>query len=135
MSPTTTLTDNNLLKSIKRIQDIKLDNALSYTIVDYKLALSDIIDTLTDLPVTPLLIYVDLKGINLSRHGTISILQLYVLLKDYTYLVDVHQLRHAAFSTTRRHSGKCLKAILEAEDIPKVFFDVRNDLDALFYYF
>jgi exonuclease 3'-5' domain-containing protein 1 len=135
MASTATLTDSDLLKSIERIQGIKLDDGSSYTVVDCELALSDMIDTLADLPVTPPSIYVDLEGINLSRQGTISILQLYVLPKDYTYLVDVHQLRHAAFSTTGKHSGKCLKAILEAEDIPKVFFDVRNDSDALFHHF
>jgi exonuclease 3'-5' domain-containing protein 1 len=135
MASPATLTDNDLLKSIESIQSLKLDDGSSYTVVDCDSALSDMIDTLADLPVTPPSIYADLEGINLSRQGTISILQLYVLPEDHTYLVDVHQLRHAAFSTTGKHSGLCLKAILEAEDIPKVFFDVRNDSDALFHHF
>jgi exonuclease 3'-5' domain-containing protein 1 len=135
MSSTATLTDNDLLKSIERIQGIKLDDGSSYTVVDCDSTLSDMIDTLANLPVTPPSIYVDLEGVHLSRQGTISILQLYVLPKDWTYLIDVHQLQHTAFSTTGKRSGKCLKAILEAEDIPKVFFDVRNDSDALFHHF
>ncbi|PVH69168.1 exonuclease [Cadophora sp. DSE1049] len=36
-----------------------------------------------------------------------------------------------AFSTTRT-SGQTLKGILESDTIPKVFFDVRNDSNALF---
>jgi exonuclease 3'-5' domain-containing protein 1 len=135
MASTATLTDNDLLRSIKRIQDIKLDDGLSYTVVDCDSTLSDMIDTLANLPVTPPSIYLDLEGVNLSRQGTISILQIYVLPKDYTYLVDIHQLQNAAFSTTGKHSGMCLKTILEAEYIPKVFFDVRNDSDALFHHF
>jgi exonuclease 3'-5' domain-containing protein 1 len=135
MASIVTITNNDLLKSIERIQSIKLEDDSSYTVVDSDSALSDMIDTLADLPVTPPSIYVDLEGVNLSRQGTISILQFYVLPKAYTYLVDIHQLQHAAFSTTGKHSGKSLKAILEAEDIPKVFFDVRNDSDALYHHF
>jgi exonuclease 3'-5' domain-containing protein 1 len=135
MASTTTLTENDLLKSIQRVQSIKLDDGSSFMVVDCDSALSDMVDTLADLPVAPPSIYVDLEGINLSRQGTVSILQLYVLPKDYTYLIDVHQLQHSAFSTTGKKSDKCLKAILEAKDIPKVFFDVRNDSDALFHHF
>jgi exonuclease 3'-5' domain-containing protein 1 len=135
MASTATLTENNLIESIERIHGIKLDNGSPYTVVDCDSALSDMIDILANLPVTPPSIYVDLEGVNLSRQGTISILQLYVLPKDYTYLVDVHRLQDAAFSTPGKHSGMCLRAILEAEIIPKVFFDVRNDSDALFHHF
>ncbi|KAH9882711.1 hypothetical protein J1614_000076 [Plenodomus biglobosus] len=135
MTSTATLTDNNLLKSIEGIQSIKLDDGSSFTVVDCDSALSDMVDTLAGLPVAPPSIYVDLEGIKLSRQGTISILQIYVLPKNYTYLIDVYQLQHSAFSITGKESDKCLKAILEANDIPKVFFDVRNDSDALFHHF
>jgi hypothetical protein len=107
----------------------------SFTIIDTVSDLSDMVDTLASLPVTPPSIYVDLEGIKLSRQGTISILQLYVLPKDHTYLVDIHQLQHTAFSAAGQHCGDSLKIILEARDIPKVFFDVRNDSDALFHHF
>jgi hypothetical protein len=40
------MTDNDLLESIERIQGFKLDDGLSYTVVDCDLALSDMIDTL-----------------------------------------------------------------------------------------
>jgi len=50
------------------------------------------------------------------------------------YLVDVYTLRHQAFST-RGATGHTLKEILESGTIPKVFFDVRNDSDALYSHF
>jgi len=131
----TTTKNNDLLETLQGIRGIKLNDSSSFTVVDRDLALSDMIDILVGLPVNPPSIYVDLEGINLSRQGTISILQLYVLPKDHTYLIEVHQLQHMVFSTTGYHSGKCLKAILEAKDIRKVFFDVRNDSDALFHHF
>ncbi|KAF3046143.1 hypothetical protein E8E12_011354 [Didymella heteroderae] len=135
MTSITTLTDDDLLENIQRIDGIVLNDGPSFMVVDCDSALSDLIDILVALPTEPPSIYVDLEGINLSRQGTISILQLYVLPKDYTYLIDVHQLQHRAFSTTGKQSEKCLKDILEAKDVPKVFFDVRNDSDALFHHF
>ncbi|KAF1968792.1 hypothetical protein BU23DRAFT_583015 [Bimuria novae-zelandiae CBS 107.79] len=92
------------------------------------------IDILTDLPAKPPSIYVDIEGVRLLRKGSISILQLYVLPNDHTYLVDVHQLQDIAFITTGKKLHKCPKAILKSEDITKVFFDLRNDSDALFYH-
>lgn len=117
---------------LSNIHGLKIDDGPSFTVVDDEAGLSDMIDNLEGLPVIPPSIYVDLEGIKLSRHGSISILQIYVLPRDHTYLVDVHQLRDKAFSSHGRKYNTCLKAILEDKDIPKVFFDVRNDSDALF---
>jgi exonuclease 3'-5' domain-containing protein 1 len=100
-------------------QDIRLDDGQKFTIVDCDTSLSDMIDILQGLPTTPPSIYVDLEGINLSREGTISILQFYVLPDDHTYLIDVHRLKESAFSTTGKNTKSCLKAILEAGNIPK----------------
>jgi exonuclease 3'-5' domain-containing protein 1 len=49
-------------------------------------------------------------------------------------LIDVYSLGSQAFNTTGI-KGKTLKDILHNEKIPKVFFDVRNDSDALFAHF
>ncbi|KAH8597118.1 hypothetical protein B0O99DRAFT_651013 [Bisporella sp. PMI_857] len=65
----------------------------------------------------PPALYFDLEGTNLCRHGSISILQLLVLPTNNTHLIGIHTLGE--------------KAILESAIIPKVFFDVRNDPDAL----
>jgi exonuclease 3'-5' domain-containing protein 1 len=73
----------------------------------------------------------DLEGVKLGRRGSISILSLYLATTKKVYLVDIHILGGTAFST-RNGAGDSLKAILEASIIPTVFFDIRNDSDALF---
>ncbi len=47
-------------------------------------------------------------------------------------LVDVHTLGAAAFSTTATDGVTTLKSVLEDPSIPKAFFYVRNDSDALY---
>jgi exonuclease 3'-5' domain-containing protein 1 len=89
---------------------------------------------LDGLPTSPPSLYIDLEGENLSRHGSLSILQLHVLPSNRTYLVDVHTLQDAAFSTPGG-DGRTLRGFLESDEIPKVFFDVRNDSDALHSHF
>ncbi|TVY34783.1 hypothetical protein LSUB1_G007473 [Lachnellula subtilissima] len=51
-----------------------------------------------------------------------------------TYVIDIHTLGKEAFCTPGR-AGTTLKDIFESESIPKVFFDVRNDSDAVCYHF
>ena len=79
-------------------------------------------------------VYIDLEGVNLSREGSISIFTLLVDFgapRTFVKLIDVFTLGHLAFDTTG-HNNKTLKNILEDAKIPKVFFDVRSDSDALF---
>ncbi|CAN9172116.1 unnamed protein product [Alternaria alternata] len=82
-------------------------------------------------------IYIDLEGLNLCREGSVSILTLLIDLETSpkeVYLIDVHTLGEEAFDTAG--VGEItLKDILQDEEIPKVFFDVRNDSDALFSHF
>ncbi|KAI9150362.1 Short-chain dehydrogenase/reductase SDR [Paramyrothecium foliicola] len=99
--------------------------------VDTPAELSDAVDALDGHPAVPPPLFVDLEGVNLSRQGTISILQIYVLPIKTTYLIDIHILKDKAFATAGKN-GKTLKHILESATIPKVFFDVRNDSDALY---
>ncbi|KAF2827678.1 hypothetical protein CC86DRAFT_349360 [Ophiobolus disseminans] len=86
-------------------------------------------------------LYIDLEGAKLSRNGTISLLTLYVLPDNLVYLIDIHNLGAAAFITRETSNGEqphsleaavTLKSLLESPTVPKVFFDVRNDSDALF---
>ncbi|KAH8701215.1 ribonuclease H-like domain-containing protein, partial [Phaeosphaeriaceae sp. PMI808] len=116
------------------LEKTKLEETQPSSLIDTRAAVASLVDSISDLPKHPPSIYVDLEGVNLSRHGTISILQLFVLPANQTYLVDIHTLREAAF-LTRATNGKTLKAILESDDIPKAFFDVRNDSDALYSHF
>ena len=81
-------------------------------------------------------LYLDLEGKDLSREGTISILTLLLHPSpspdpQVVYLVDIHRLGAVAFDTPGS-SANTLRNILEDERISKVFFDVRNDADALF---
>ncbi|CAN9120446.1 unnamed protein product [Alternaria sp. RS040] len=82
-------------------------------------------------------IYIDLEGLNLCREGLVSILTLLIDLETSpkgVYLVDVHTLGEEAFDTAGV-GETTLKDILQDGEIPKVFFDVRNDSDALFSHF
>lgn len=93
------------------------------------IALLDCLESLNNQVASPSL-FCDLEGVKLSRRGSISIFQIFVPEKSCTYLVDVHVLGESAFVTSNG-SGATLKSLLESASITKVFFDVRNDADAL----
>jgi exonuclease 3'-5' domain-containing protein 1 len=121
--------------------------------------LASVLVTFDNLPTSPPNLYVDLEGAKLSRNGTISLLTLYVLPQDTVYIIDIHNLGAAAFSTpassttttpviatalnnsteivseAKPKDALTLKSLLESPTTPKVFFDVRNDSDALFAHF
>ncbi|KAI9756535.1 MAG: hypothetical protein M4579_003794 [Chaenotheca gracillima] len=105
--------------------------AFSSSFVDSEEMVAELVSNLADLPTTPPSLYVDIEGVFLSRHGSVSIIQLLVLPKRHIYLIDILKLQHKAF-TTADVKGQTLKLILESASIPKVFFDVRNDSDALY---
>jgi len=126
--------EQDLLAINKSLGSIYLSGSLAYELVDTPVGIVTLVDTLIGLPTSPPSLYIDLEGINLSRHGSISILQIFVSPSSRTYLVDIHTLRNKAFSTCGQ-GGCTLKEILESGVIPKVFFDVRNDSDALYSHF
>ncbi|KFY12513.1 hypothetical protein V492_03829 [Pseudogymnoascus sp. VKM F-4246] len=101
------------------------------TVIDSEKSLVTLIDSIASLAVDPPSLYINLEGISLSRHGSISILSVHVAPTKETYLIDIHTLNGAAFSTTT-NDGTSLKTILETSTIPKVIFDIRNGSDALF---
>ncbi len=80
------------------------------------------------------LIFVDLEGVDLSRHGSIAIMQILIPPSPIVHLLDVHVLERQAFDTAGS-DGLTLRSVLESEDYSKVFFDVRNDSDALHAHF
>lgn len=90
-----------------------------------------LLDSIDNLAVEPPSLYMDLEGIALGRHGSISIISLYITPTKKTCLIDIHSLKEAAFSTTSA-SGTSLKSVLESPTILKVVFDIRSDSDALF---
>lgn len=102
-----------------------------YVFLNTAISVADVVEELFELPADPPSLYLDLEGTNLSRHGSISILQIFVLPHNRTYLIDIHTLKENAFAKAASN-GQTLKKLLETESVPKVFFDVRNDSDALY---
>jgi exonuclease 3'-5' domain-containing protein 1 len=137
------ITDSpHLLSSSTAIPDVTGSIAnmksIDSEIVNTTAQVSKLVDwlVLRHAPPTPFspTMYLDLEGINLCRHGSISVLTLLIdtgTPTRHVYLIDVHTLGARAFNTTGTKL-KTLKDILQDEKIPKVFFDVRNDSDALF---
>ncbi|KAJ5876398.1 uncharacterized protein N7529_001982 [Penicillium soppii] len=119
----------SLEASLKRL-DLKTGRGPEF--VDTEAKLASLVGKLQDLPTNPPSLYIDLEGVNISRHGSISVLQIYVLPLDETYLVDIYTLKEKAFLQPAYNNDQTLLGILESPYISKVFFDVRNDSDALF---
>ncbi|KAJ5547543.1 hypothetical protein N7513_001902 [Penicillium frequentans] len=124
--------DSSLVASLANLF-IRVDQSPRF--VDTEAKIATLVGRLQNLPTEPPSLYIDVEGVNLSRHGSISILQIYVLPLEETYLVDIHSLQEKAFLQTASDNGQTLLGILESPNIPKVFFDVRNDSDALFHHF
>jgi len=101
-------------------------------LVDTPEAVSRFLDILSTCRQPAPTLYVDLEGVRLSRHGTISLVQILVPETGIVYLIDVLTLGAKAFSTSSSSTHTTLKTIFESTSITKYFFDVRNDSDALF---
>ena len=81
-----------------------------------------------------LLVAVDFEGVKLNRSGQLCLVQ--ITLSDMpscVYMLDVYVLPLAMHFATP--SGTSLKAILEDPALLKIWFDPRNDVDALYYQF
>ncbi|KAK7052130.1 ribonuclease H-like domain-containing protein [Favolaschia claudopus] len=76
-------------------------------------------------------IAVDLEGIALCRSGTLCVVQLKAAGSERVWLVDIVVLGPGAFEV-KGSSNQSLKSILEDRSVKKLFFDLRNDSDALF---
>lgn len=100
-------------------------------------------------------IAVDLEGVDLCHKGCISLLQAYAKGSCTLWVIDVTVLKKSAFELPDGGNGMSLKEVLEAGSIRKVssivvnimaliadfqnliqlFYDCRNDCDALFHLF
>ncbi|KAJ5656527.1 hypothetical protein N7507_008477 [Penicillium longicatenatum] len=119
----------DLMESMRLNETIEEEPLVTF--VDTPTRMKELLDALVNLPVDPPSLFIDIEGVNLSRHGTISIMQIFVLPERRVFLVDIHTLKYEAFSQ-QGPSGITLGSVLESPSIPKVFYDVRNDSDALF---
>jgi len=67
---------------------------------------------------------VDLEGVNLGRHGTITVIT--IATRDIVYIFDILKLGPIAFDLG-------LKSLLEDPWMEKLMFDCRHDADALWH--
>src|ERR1700759_3353806 len=92
--------DSTLTSAIDKLSTLNLagtdlKDPRPYHFVESTQAVTDMIDSLKGQ--APL--YVDLEGINLSRQGSISILQILDSSENRIYLIDIHSLGSKAFTT------------------------------------
>jgi exonuclease 3'-5' domain-containing protein 1 len=76
----------------------------AYELIDSAEAMSTVIANLINLPTKPPSLYIDLEGVNLSRQGTISILQIHIAPQNKFYLIDIHKLGSQAFDTSDKQN-------------------------------
>lgn len=115
-----------------RAQLIDGDLASACTLVDTPQALAKFLDAIATTPLDPPSLYLDLEGDELSKDGTLTIIAVMVIPLDQVYIIDVQKLQQSTFST-RGEDGYNLKSVLECTKVPKVFFDIRNDSNALYF--
>lgn len=84
--------------------------------IDTCAVLTNFIYSLINWP--PISLYVDLGGINLSREGTITIMQILVHPSNGIYLIDIYTLGYNAFRASGL-LGKTFKGVLEDVRIRK----------------
>lgn len=103
-----------------------LSNAASVPVISTVLELEKFLSSISRSST----LYVNLEGNSLSRWGTISLISINILPQKTIRIIDVLVLGEATFTTPSKKS-LTLKSILENPNIPKCFWDVRNDADAL----
>ncbi|KAJ4246838.1 hypothetical protein NW762_013390 [Fusarium torreyae] len=105
--------------------------------VDTEEGVTDLVDWITAQHIYnegyPPPLYIDVEGERLGRDGTVSLLTIFQYptpRRECVYVIDVHTLGSQVFSTVGAF-GKTLEEILESPAFLKIFFDDRNDSDAL----
>ncbi|KAE9366695.1 hypothetical protein N431DRAFT_515224 [Stipitochalara longipes BDJ] len=76
----------------------------------------------------------DCEGCSLGRHGTLTIFQMRVRSLQHTYVFDVLALGGRIMFEMEGEEGQSLKKLLESQQ-SKVFWDVRQDSDAMLHHF
>lgn len=102
------------------------------TLVDSFPILCECLAAISPTTNTNISLAIDLEGENLCREGEISILQIMSNISSTVWLVDITVLGRKAFDHVDSN-GQSLRAILQNPGVKKIFYDVRNDADALFH--
>lgn len=77
----------------------------------------------------------DSEGWNLGIDGTLTILQMRIRSKKYAYIFDVLTLEGKKMFETEGAEGQSLKKVLEAKEHIQVWWDIRQDTEALFHHY
>ena len=80
------------------------------------------------------MLYINLEGINLSRYKSFSLIAIFIYIQNFVYLINIYTLQSAAFITATVNSTT-LKSVLKSPNITKVFFNIYNNFNTLYYYF
>lgn len=108
---------------------------MSRTIVNTAFLLRKMLDDISSVYSTPKpALFLDCDGRRLCRTGPLAILELYLNTpsRSHTYIIHVDVLEDRTFSTLSTNGQYMLRKILEDPALPKIFFDVRMDADALY---
>ncbi|KAF9051874.1 ribonuclease H-like domain-containing protein [Panaeolus papilionaceus] len=74
---------------------------------------------------------IDMEGVNLCRDGRVATLQIVANKSTTVWVIDITTLGREAFDHTTADK-QSLRAVLQSSASRKLFYDVRNDSDALF---
>lgn len=108
---------------------------MSCTVVNTAFLLRKMLDDISSVYSSPKpALFLDCDGRRLCRTGPLAILELYINIpsRSHAYIIHVHVLEDRAFSTLSTNAQYTLRRILEDPALPKIFFDVRMDADALY---
>lgn len=107
------------------------------SLVDTNEGVAALVDTIVEVQQQSLsdcpILFIDSEGVNLGRHGTLSLLQIYLPYKDQVYIIDIQVLMSQAFDTAGKiNEHETLRFLLEAPLVHKALWDCRADIDALY---
>lgn len=131
-----TIQESSILEQLQRRAELKAHLKKGWKLIDTVDLVVEMGESLIKSVVcqestaSPLL-FRDCEGENLGRHGTITSLSIYVRDANMVFIVDLQVLGDAAFDTPFSDE-KTLRATLEDYNIPKCFWDVRQDSNALY---
>lgn len=102
-----------------RWDQVKITN--KSTLVDTQEGLAAFMEILKTVEKHEFELFCDCEGDNLGREGTLSLLQIMIASKDYTWVLDITILKEKAFDTKwSGPAGRSLRHIFEDSQIPKM---------------
>lgn len=122
---------NHITMHLQESEDAFKNAPFQVILINTYSALKTLLKKFDDFPIKAL--GVDFEGVKLNRDGKLCLMQI-ALDRKCVHVIDIFVLGEGAFDV-KTQKGTNLKSILEAEDITKVWFDPRNDCDALWWQF